>query len=90
MTKEQIESIESITLGIASGVAVAYPPSAPIVAMVKTALNYFMEHGYTFGIPVEISAEHAAAIAAGIAAMKSSAVTSFQESHKDKLPSESK
>ncbi len=83
MTKEQIESIESVTLGVAGGVAVIYPPSAPFIALLKTAIEYFQGNGYDLGTPYELSAEQAAAIAAGMAAAKASAVTSFKESHKD-------
>ncbi len=90
MTKEQIESIESVALTIIGGAAVIYPPSAPIVSFIKTTLQYFLENGYGFGTPYELSAGQAAAIAAGMAAAKAGAVTSFKESHKDKLPSDAK
>ncbi len=90
MTKEQIESIESVTLGIAvSGISMVFPPSAPIVALLKWALHSAGEKFFP-GTAYELSAEQAAAIAAGMAAAKASAVTSFKESHKDKLPSDVK
>ena len=84
MTNEQIEAIESITLSLAGGVAVIYPPAAPIVAI----LRYWMHAGIDFGTPYELSAEHAGAIAAGLAAAKASAVTSYKENHEKKLPSD--
>ncbi len=81
MTKEQIESIESVTLTIAGGVAVIYPPSAPFIGLIK---KFIEEYWPELGTPYELSAEQAAAIAAGMASAKASAVTSFKESHKDK------
>ncbi len=88
MTKEQIESIESVTLGIAGGVAVIYPPSAPIIGLIKAAIAAWGEIG-ALGTPYELSAEQAAAIAAGIAAIKASAATTEQMRNK-KLPSDVK
>jgi len=90
MTNEQIEAIESITLSLAGGVAVIYPPSAPVVALVKGVLSFWHESGIQLGTPYELSAEQAAAIAAGLAAAKASAVTSYKENHEKKLPSDKK
>lgn len=88
MTNEQIEAIESITLSLAGGVAVIYPPSALFVTLIKSALQYWKHIGTDVGTPHELSAEQAGAIAAGLAAAKASAVTSYKESNEKKLPSD--
>jgi len=75
VTREQIEGIESIVITLASGVALAYPPAAPIVAALKGLVEAAEDHGI---VPTELSAEQAASIAAGMAAARASAVTAFK------------
>lgn len=69
----KLEDVESVVLTLAGGVALVYPPAAPIVAALKALVEAAQEHGIT---PHELSVEQSGAIAAGMAAARASAVTS--------------
>jgi len=79
MTKEQLESIESIVFKLADGAAVVYPAIGPFVAILEKLLDVANEHGI---VPVELSVEQRASIAAGMAAAKASAVMSYRAHEK--------
>lgn len=74
MTPSQIDTVESITLGLSGGVAIVFPPAAPFVAILKQLVETANELGI---VPHELPAEQAASIAAGMAAARASAVATY-------------
>jgi len=79
MTSAQLKTAESIAVFLADGTAYIYPPAAPIVAAFERLLEEADQHGV---IPTQISAEQAREMAAGMAAARASAVTSYKEHRK--------
>ena len=75
MTRAQVETAESIVVTLADGAAVIFPAVGPFVVILEKLLDTAESHGI---VPVELSEEQRASIAAGIAAAKASAVTSYR------------
>ena len=75
MTRDQLDSIQSVAFGLADGVAVVFPVSPPFVAAIEAIVKAAEDHGI---VPYEMSAEQAAAIAAGMAAHDASKLTEFK------------
>ena len=71
--------IEGIALKLADGATVLFPEAAPFVAVLEMLLDVADEYGI---VPHELSVGQAQAIAAGMAAARASAVTSYRERHK--------
>ena len=74
MTRNKINQVQSIAFMLADGSAVAFPIIAPFVSAIEAIILAAENHGV---VPVEMSVEQRNAIAAGMAAAKSSAVTEF-------------
>lgn len=79
MTKDQIDSIKAIAFTLADGVAIVFPVTASVVAIVEKAVNLLEDAGLA---PHELTPEQATAVAAGIAAVRASAVTEYLASTK--------
>jgi len=79
MTKDQLDAAESIVVTLADGAAVIFPAAGPFVVILEKLLDVANEHGI---VPVELSVEQRASIAAGMAAAKASAVTSYRAHEK--------
>lgn len=79
MTKEQIEKVVNVAFDLADGTKVIFPVIAPFVSAIESIVKAAMNHGVE---PVVITPEQQAAIAAGMAAAKSSAVTTYIEKKK--------
>jgi hypothetical protein len=73
MTNEQLSTVEGIVVTLANGVAYFYPPAAPLVTAIRGLIEAAEEHGI---IPTELPDGQLAAIAAGMAAARASAITS--------------
>jgi len=73
MTSEQLSTVEGIVVTLANGAAYLYPPAAPLVTAIRMLLEAAEEHGI---LPTEVPSEQLAAIAAGMAAARASAITS--------------
>jgi len=71
--------IEGVALKLANGATVLFPGARPFVAVLEMLLEVADEYGI---FPHELPAEQAQAIAAGMAAARASAVTSYREHHK--------
>jgi len=71
--------IEGFALKLADGATVLFPEVAPFVAVLEMLLDVANEYGI---VPHELPTEQAQAIAAGMAAARASAVTSYRERHK--------
>jgi hypothetical protein len=75
MTDAQLDAAESIVITLANGAAVIFPAVGPFVVILEKLIDTAESHGI---VPVELSVEQRASIAAGIAAAKASAVTSYR------------
>lgn len=80
MTSGQLAALEAIVIVTKEGVAIAYPPAAPLVALLAQFVDEAAKRGIT---PAELSIEQVTAIAAGMAAARASAVTEYQARHKE-------
>ena len=78
VTDDQIQEIESIAIGLGDGVAFFYPPSAPVIALIKAFITGAQDLGV---VPHELSVEQAREMAAHEAAALASAVTSYKAHH---------
>ncbi len=70
-----VDDIEGFALKLANGATVLFPEAKPFIAVLEMLLDVADEYGI---IPHELPSEQAEAIAAGMAAARASAVTSFQ------------
>jgi len=73
MTHDQLAAIEGIIVTTAKGVSYFYPPATPLVTAIRGLIEAAEEHGI---IPTELPEGQLAAIAAGMAAARASAITS--------------
>ena len=79
MTPDQIKTAESIAVAVGGGLTLIFPVSAPLVVVIEKLATAALEAGIT---PTYVmSAEQASAQAAGIEALKTSAVTSDRAHH---------
>jgi hypothetical protein len=65
--------VEGFALKLIDGTAKVFPVTAPIMVLIKGILEVADEYGI---IPHELPAEQVAAMAAGLAALRASAITS--------------
>ncbi len=70
-----VDDIEGFALKLADGATVLFPEVKPFVAVLEMLLDVADEYGI---IPHELSVEQGQAIAAGMAAARASAVTSYR------------
>jgi hypothetical protein len=79
MTRAQLDSIEGFVITLANGAALVYPPAAPLASAIKALVETAEAHGI---VPVELPEGQLRDIAAGMAAARASAVTSFKAHQK--------
>ena len=72
MTFDDAKKVQSIVFALADGASMVFPVAAPFVRFVEEMILHAEQNGIT---PLEISTEQQAAIAAGMAAARSSSVT---------------
>jgi len=73
MTSAQLSTVEGIIVTLESGVALLYPPAAPLVTAIRALVETAEAHGI---VPVELPEGQLREIAAGMAAARASAITS--------------
>jgi len=71
--KVDVKQVEGFAVKLLDGTAKVFPVTAPIVVLIEGILELADEYGI---IPHELPAEQVAAMAAGLAALRASAITS--------------
>lgn len=81
MTREQILTIQNIAFDLADGTVMFLPAIGPIVTLIEDIFKVAEDN---FVTPYQASSQQLAAIAAGMAAARASAIATYNAHTKDK------